>query len=67
MAGPTASSSPRFIRSVPLVLVLFLMSSLPLLPATEATSSRNIQDFMITDGIEPLLVKHITAFGIQFS
>ena len=66
MAGPTASSSPRFIRSVPLVLVLFLMSSLPLLPATEATSSRNIQDFMITDGIEPVSEAHYSVWDPIF-
>ena len=66
MAGPAASSSSRFIRSVPLVLVLFLMSSLPLLPATEATSSRNIQDFMITDGIDPVSEAHYSVWDPIF-
>ena len=54
MAGPVVVSSPGVVRTVPLVLALLLMSSLPLLPATEATGSRNIQDFMITGGVKPI-------------
>ena len=66
MAGPADGSSSRFIRSVPLVLALFLMSSLPLLPATEATSSRNIQDFMITGGIDPISEAHYSVWDPIF-
>ena len=66
MAGPAAGSSSRIIRSVPLVLALFLMSSLPLLPATEATSSRNIQDFMITDAIDPISEAHYSVWDPIF-
>ncbi len=62
MAGPTAGSSSRIIRSVPLVLALFLMSSLPLLPATEATGSRNIQDFMITETVDPINEAHYSVW-----
>ena len=66
MAGPAVGSSPRIIRSVPIVLALFLMSSLPLLPATEATGSRNIQDFMIIDGVEPIDGAHYSVWDPIF-
>ncbi len=66
MAGPAVGSSSRIARSVPLVLVLFLMSSLPLLPATEATGSRNIQDFMIVEGVDPISEAHYSVWDPIF-
>lgn len=66
MAGPVVVSSPRVIRTVPLVLALLLMSSLPLLPATEATGSRNIQDFMITGGVQPISDAHYSVWDPIF-
>ena len=66
MAGPVVVSSPGVIRTVPLVLALLLMSSLPLLPATEATGSRNVQDFMITGGVQPISEAHYSVWDPIF-
>ena len=40
---------------VPLVLLLFITSTIPLSPAVDATSSRNLQDFKIVAPIEPFI------------
>ena len=51
------SAAPMTLRTriMPLVLLLFITSTIPLSPAVDATSSRNLQDFQIVAPVEPFI------------
>jgi len=55
MSGTSAAPMSLRTRMVPLVLLLFITSTIPLSPAVDATSSRNLQDFQIVAPVEPFI------------
>ena len=55
MSGTSAAPMSLRTRMVPLVLLLFITSTIPLSPAVDATASRNLQDFQIVAPVEPFI------------
>ncbi len=55
MSDTSAAPMSLRTRMVPLVLLLFITSTIPLSPAVDATSSRNLQDFQIVAPVEPFI------------